>query len=373
MNLSSLLTQLSRIIVGALFIFSGFIKANDPAGFGFKLEEYFEIFGTEFMMPFAMGLSIFICVFEVFLGILLLIGKWIKPTVFLLLAMIVFFSFLTFWSAFFDVVTDCGCFGDAIPLTPWESFTKDVILLVLILIILKGMKHIKPLFSDKISNNIVAVGLLTSLAFPLYTYRYLPVKDFRPYAIGNNVEELMKVPEGELASPIMEMLFIYKKDGQQYEFTMENLPENIADYEYVERIDKIIEEAYEPKVHDFTFTDMQGNDVTEAFLNKRTEYKLMTVQYDITKSDLDVQPKLEELTKELTSKGILVYNLTAAGKSQIEALNSTLNYQTMDRTTLKTIVRSNPGLVLFKGNTVVMKWPSTRFPSTKEVLSYIQD
>ena len=146
------LVNISRILVGLLFIFSGLIKINDPVGFSFKLEEYFgpTVFNIDFLLPYVLPLAIFIVVLEVLLGVFLLIGLKKEFTIYSLFAMIVFFTFLTWYSAYFNKVTDCGCFGDAIKLTPWESFTKDVILLVLIVIIMIGLKYIKPLFNNKL-------------------------------------------------------------------------------------------------------------------------------------------------------------------------------------------------------------------------------
>jgi uncharacterized membrane protein YphA (DoxX/SURF4 family) len=363
-----LLTNISRVFVGGLFIFSGLIKANDPMGFGFKLEEYFEVFGTHFMIPLAMAMAILICVFEVLLGIMLLLGKMPKLVNRLLLAMIVFFTFLTFYSAYFDKVTDCGCFGDAIPLTPWQSFGKDIILLVFIVILIAGEKCIKPILSPKMTNYITIGGTALSLIFPLYTYRFLPVKDFRPYKIGADIEEGMVT----IKQPVVEMLFIYEKDGERVELTTDELStfENLGDYTFVERIDNIIDPGEPAPIHDFVFNDETGMDVTNVFLDQNG-YKLLTVQYDLDRTDMAMQPELEKLAAALEEKGVKPYHVTAGTKEQIAALGSSLKYYVVDKTTLKTIVRSNPGLVLFKDNLIVMKWPSTRFPSVDKVMSYV--
>lgn len=333
-------------------------------GFGFKLEEYFEVFGTLFMIPLAMPMAIVICVFEVLLGILLLLGKYRKWTIRLLLAMIVFFTFLTFYSAYFDKVTDCGCFGDAISLTPWESFTKDIILLLLILILLAGEKHIKEFLPAKLANRITLLGTLGSLIFPLYAYRYLPVVDFRPYKIGNDVEELMVT----IRPPDIEMVFIYEKDGVQEEFSMDALPKDPA-YKYVDRIDKVLDPGEPAPIHDFAFYNDQGEEVTNVFLDKKG-YKLLTVQYDISKTDLSLQDDMEQLEKDLDNKGVTSFHVSAGTSDEMKELNSPMTYYSVDKTTLKTIIRSNPGLVLFKDNVIVMKWPSTRFPDVEEVMKY---
>lgn len=168
----------SRIVVGLLFIISGLIKLNDPIGFSYKLEEYCQVFGLQFLLPTTLFLALFMVILEVVLGVMLLVGFKPKFTVYSLLLLIVFFTFLTFYSAYFNVVKDCGCFGDALKLTPWESFTKDVVLLIFILILLFGINFIKPLFSKKICRFyfnfsylfIMFFGLLR--AQPLANYRF---------------------------------------------------------------------------------------------------------------------------------------------------------------------------------------------------------
>lgn len=362
----NLLSQISRVLVGVLFIISGLIKANDPMGFGFKLEEYFEVFGMPGLGVIAMPLAILICITEVFLGIALLLGIWRKLVSLSLLGMIVFFTFLTFYSAYFNKVTDCGCFGDAIKLTPWESFTKDVILLVLILIIVRGQQFIKPIFSRQINSLLTFIFLAISIIFPLYTNHYLPVKDFRPYAIGNDIKEQMQVPEGELASPEVELVFIYEKDGQQHRFKTSELPSDIASYTYVDREEKVIREAYEPPIHDFAFTDANGINQTESFLME-LGFRVFIVQYDLSENDDASQPELNALFEELLKNDIPVWAATSSSDADIEAFNAPYDFYNMDRTALKTIIRSVPGVLLLHDNKILGKWPSTSLPDMEEL------
>ena len=191
------LVNISRILVGLLFIFSGLIKINDPVGFSFKLEEYFgpTVFNIDFLLPYVLPLAIFIVVLEVLLGVFLLIGLKKELTIYSLFAMIVFFTFLTWYSAYFNKVTDCGCFGDAIKLTPWESFTKDVILLVLIVIIMIGLKYIKPLFNNKLLYIFPSISLILCIVIVNQVLSHLPLIDFRPYKVGANIIDNMVIPE----------------------------------------------------------------------------------------------------------------------------------------------------------------------------------
>jgi len=188
----------ARIFTGLLFIFSGFIKANDPTGFGYKLEEYFHVFHTDFLNDYATAIAIVVCALEIILGIWLLLGFYKKLVAWGLLLLIIFFTFLTFYSAFFEVVTSCGCFGDAIPLTPWQSFGKDLVLLALILIIFVYRNQITPLIKDPTNRGLVATfTAVLSFGIGIYTFMYLPFIDFLPYKIGNNIPSLMVLPEGK--------------------------------------------------------------------------------------------------------------------------------------------------------------------------------
>src|SRR5690554_751381 len=200
-----LLTSFSRLFTGILFIISGLIKLNDPVGFSFKLEDYFtqDVLNLPFLTPLALAIAVFVVILEVVLGVMLLLGYKKKFTLWTLLLMIVFFTFLTFYSAYFNKVTDCGCFGDAIKLTPWESFTKDVILLVLILILFVGKRYIKPLFSRNINSILVFASLVFCLAITYHVLQHLPIIDFRPYKIGANIQEGMTMPE-DAPKPIYE-------------------------------------------------------------------------------------------------------------------------------------------------------------------------
>src|SRR6266498_2620470 len=199
MKTKKIIVSFCRIFVGGLFIFSGFIKANDPLGFSYKLKEYFEVFKGdtglsmfEWFAHIALPLAIIICVSEMILGVMLLIGFKRNLTLWLLFAQIAFFTFLTFYSACYNKVTHCGCFGDFLKLKPWESFWKDIALLVLITLLFAGKENIKPLFTPMIVSALFLMGVIFSIGFPMYAYRNLPPLDFRAYAPGENIKENMK-------------------------------------------------------------------------------------------------------------------------------------------------------------------------------------
>jgi uncharacterized membrane protein YphA (DoxX/SURF4 family) len=368
------LTQISRILVGVLFIISGLIKANDTLGFSYKLLEYFEIFNTQFLNPFAVGISMLVCIFEIVSGVALLLGIYNKLNAWLLLLLIVFFTLLTGYSAITHKVTDCGCFGDALKLTPFTSFMKDVVLLVLIVFIFIGTKHIKTLVSLPIANIALSVSFLVSVAFTLYTYLFLPVKDFLPYKIGNNIQELTLVPEGA-PKDIVEMVFVYEKGGQNFEFSANNLPEDLDAYNFVDRKDVIIQKGFVPPIHDFKIYDELGVELTDSFFASN-DYKLLLVQNKIDKSRTGLEGKIAEISRDWIASGKPFWALTSSNlgeaKTYANAQQFSFVYHNMDDIPLKSMVRSNPGIILLKGNVVVKKWSAYQLPSRETLQKLMQ-
>lgn len=353
----NVITQISRIFVGILFIISGLIKLNDPIGFSYKLEEYFnaDVLNMEFLIPYALLIACFVVIFEVVLGIMLLIGFKPKFTIWSLLAMIVFFTFLTFYSAYFNKVTDCGCFGDALKLTPWESFTKDVILLVLIIILFFNQKYIQPILPKTPLNLIVFAAYSLCLFIAFYVLQHLPLIDFRAYKIGTNIQKGMEIPEGAPQDEY-EMKFIYKVNGEKKEFTdkeLELIPENA---EFVDRTQTLIKKGYVPPIHDFTI-EKDGNDYTESVLNEPKV--VLLVSYDLNKSKEKGMEKLEAFHQKALEKGYLVIGLTATSQETIDKYKKqfglTFDYYFCDTTTLKTIERANPSIVILENGTIADK------------------
>jgi uncharacterized membrane protein YphA (DoxX/SURF4 family)/peroxiredoxin len=355
--MKKIITQFSRIFVGALFIISGLIKLNDPVGFSYKLAEYFSepVFNIPFLVPFSLTLALFLVIVEVLLGIMLLIGYRSKFTIWSLLLMIVFFTFLTFYSAYYDVVKDCGCFGDALHLTPWQSFTKDVVLLFFILILFANKKLVKPLFNKGLQNLIAALGVVVAIFMAYHVLNHLPIIDFRPYKVGTNIQKGMEIPEGAPKS-VVEMIFIYKVNGVNKEFTEKDLMNIPEGAEFVDRKDKVISEGYVPPIHDFTMTK-DGSDYKEELL---LEPKLlMVVTYDLALADESGMQKVQKLNQEATSKGYKVIGMTNSSVEEIEKAQKKYNlkfdFYTCDATALKTIERANPSIVILEKGTVKQK------------------
>ena len=356
-----------RILVGALFIFSGVIKANDPLGFAYKLDEYWEVFGMDWMKPLSLFVSISVCTLEMLLGFMLLIGSRIKLTLWLLFLMILFFAFLNFYSGYYDKVKECGCFGDFIVMTPWQEFRNNIAMLVMTIVMLFRSSHIRPLFGRMFENILMVIAIIKCIGFPLYTYNYLPVKDFRPYAIGKNIQEGMQLPPGAKTDSI-QMVFIYEKGGKQIELTPEQIKTIDSTYKYIDRKDKMIREGDKPAIHDFSITSVDGSDYTEQILNY-PGYCFFLVCYDLEKTNKNVFGKINDFAKLCRQDSVPIIDLTSS--SEIDAFKketgADIDFYLTDGTTLKTMIRSNPGLMLLKKGTVIDMWHYHSFPSYTEV------
>ncbi|WP_438711410.1 BT_3928 family protein [Aquimarina muelleri] len=351
-----ILVTFCRIFVAALFLFSGFIKLNDPLGFSYKLQEYFGegVLNLEFLIPYALLIAVFLVIFEIILGITLILGYLPKFTVWSLLLMIVFFTFLTFYSAYFNKVTDCGCFGDALPLTPWESFTKDLILLALILVLFFGRKFITPVHPIAVHKWVVFVSFTLCLGFAYYVLMYLPVFDFRAYKEGIDMLKGMEVPEG---APKAEFAYHWKFDinGEEKIITTSgDYPKVEGEFINVETEE--LKEGYEPAIHDFAI-EKDGNDYTVELLKK--EKLLMIVAYNLSKSEDEGFTAIKEVTDKAKSQGFTVIGLTASGSKDISDVRAKYDldfyFFSTDETALKTVIRSNPGILKLKYGVIQQK------------------
>lgn len=351
-----ILTSIARIFVGILFIISGFIKLNDPLGFSYKLQEYFstDVLNIPFLEPYALAISIIVVVLEVVLGVFLLIGYKPKFTIWSLLLMIVFFTFLTFYSAYFDKVKDCGCFGDALKLTPWESFTKDVILLILILIIVVGQKYITPVFNSLWTNVLASSSLILSLAFGYHVLMHLPSIDFRAYKIGDNLLDNMATP-ADAPKALQEFKWTFNVNGKEKTIVTDgSYPE--VDGTYVDVETKVIKEGFQPAILDFSI-ETETEDFTEEFLVK--ERLLMVISYNLETAEQKGLDQLKAITDLALSKGYTVIGLSASGddvKNQVKSrYDLNFEFYLCDEKALKTVVRSNPGILQLDKGTVRQK------------------
>jgi len=308
-----LIVHLSRIFVGAMFIFSGFVKLVDPIGSQYKFEEYFSegVLNLEFLIPYALPFSILLIIVEIMLGVSLLLGYKSKITTWSLLGITTVFLFLTWYSAYYNKVTDCGCFGDAIKLTPWETFWKNVLLIGLILLLLIGVKNIKALFSKRINTSLIILSFVSFSYITIHVLNHLPIIDFRAYAVGKNITEGMEFPE----------------DGSV------------------------------PPVHDFMLEDTQ-NDLAPEIL--AMDKVLLVIVYNASKSDDKGFIDIKYIADKAISKGYNVFGVSASFEDDLILIQNNydlpFDFLFCDETTLKTMIRANPGVMTLSKGTVTGKW-----------------
>ena len=361
------LTHVVRLIVGSVFLFSGFVKLIDPKGSAYKFEEYFgaDVLNLEFLIPYALPFAIALIIIEITLGTMLLLGLRPRFTLWSLVVLTALFLFLTWYSAYFNKVTDCGCFGDAITLTPWETFYKNVILLVFIVFLLVRIYDIHALFGDLFAERVAGFFLVVFLLITLHVLRHLPIIDFRPYAIGKNIREGMLIPD-DAPKAVFEDTWIYNVNGEEKEFTTEEKPWNIEGATFVDRITKTISEGYEPPIHDFTM-ELDGVDLTDELLQE--EKLMLVVMYDLKKTKKKGLKRLKKVTDKAMQYGYKVYAFTAASPEEYLKIKDTysLDFDMLfcDETTLKTIIRANPGIVILDKGTVKGKWNWRDFKKIK--------
>jgi len=366
----------SRLLVGLLFIFSGLIKANDPLGFAYKLEEYFIVFDMMWFTSLSLFLAMFICILEIVLGVAVLVGVKMRFFTLLLLLMIIFFTWLTGYSAITGEVTDCGCFGDAIKLKPVGSFIKDLILLFFILIVYLKRKSVHPISKSSLPNILLGISFVLITIFTVRSYFHLPIKDFRPYKIGNNIPELMVCPEG---SPVDEYQVIYTlihvETGETKKVTdKEYLTEKIWEDKNWEinsdkTVSKLIVEGCKPPIHDFSIST-DGNDITDSKLQDEN-FSLWVIAYDLDNSNVESFKEINILAGEMerSSMGTFLLTSTSNAEQFRHENGAAYPFYNTDVTTLKTIIRSNPGLLLVKGGTIMGKWHYNDIPTIEELQS----
>lgn len=353
----------SRIFVGGLFIFSGLIKLNDPIGTQIKLSEYFVVFTEDFgsffhaFIPWALELGMIMIVLEVVLGVAILLYWRMNISTWVLLGLMVFFTILTFYSAYFNKVTDCGCFGDAIKLTPWESFTKDIVLMIFVLHLFWYRKSYQPLLANKIGSSIVVATTVISLIAGIYAIQHLPFSDFRAYQIGAHIPTQM-IPSEQ---PIIE--YIFEKDGE--EVTSQKY---ISDSTYKYKSSRVVnEEKTKAKITDYSVYSPDGSELTQSTFDGPL---LLFVVYDVAKASNKNQEAINSLVKDLDGK-VPMLMLTSSTAEAIETYRHenqfAVPYGFSDATVLKTIIRSNPGIALWKDGKVLGNWHHNDAPTSEEI------
>jgi len=346
-----------RFSYGPFLIFSGFVKTVDPLGFSYKLQEYFEVFGMLWLNDFTLILSIFICTFEIMLGFLLILGSYTLTVLVLNLLMMLGFTFLTFFSAYFNVVTDCGCFGDFMKLDPWFSFQKDIVFVIVSYVLLHYRHLILPILDESKVKYSILTALIIFMFFPIYGISKLPLIDFRPYKVGSNIAELRKLPS-DAKLDVYDDIWYYELDGKTTEYKTEEKPWDIEGAKFVDRKTILVQKGDEPKIKDFNIvSDLTKNDITDSVLS--LDYVALVIIYDLDKSNLKGLEFVDNSIDELSNTGIPSLTLSSSNflNNQIFDKSKQISVPyNVDQTTLKTMIRSNPGIILLKKGNVISKF-----------------
>ena len=357
--------SIARTILALTFLFSGFVKAVDPLGTVYKIEDYLKAFGGVFtdLLPLAGTAAVCLILVEWLLGWAMLLNVRTRWTSWLCLAFYLVMTPLTLWIALTNPVTDCGCFGDALVLTNWQTFWKNIVLLGLTIVLLCCRKAIPQLFSWWMEAAVALLALASGGILMMYSYNHLPPLDFRPYKIGNNIPELMEIPEGA-ETDVYETTLIYEKDGVQQTFTLENYPKQDSSWTFVDQKSVLVKKGYEAPIHDFEILTMDFDDLTYDILESEDPVTLVTM-YDLKKTNRKQAAKLRDLWNECWERGEKCYFLTGSGESDIYAFAEENGWSeeeaesvfcTIDPVTLKTIVRANPGVFVVQNGIIIDKY-----------------
>lgn len=348
--------SVARTLLALTFLFSGFVKAIDPLGTVYKIEDYLKAFGGFFtdLLPLAEFAAIALISAELVLGACLLFNVRTQWTSWLSLAFYLVMTPLTLWIALNNPVSDCGCFGDALVLTNWQTFWKNIVLLSFVIVLLICRKAIPQTFVWQAELSIAVITFLAGIGLMEYTYHHLPLMDFRPYKIGNNIPQLMEIPD-DAEPDVYETTLIYEKDGVQQKFTLENYPKGDPDWTFVDQKSVLVKKGYEAPIHDFEILTMEFDDITYDILESEEPVTLIAM-YDLKKSDLKQISKVKALLQHDNT-----YILTGSGEDEIEAFCEEFDIEfesfcTIDPVTLKTIVRANPGVFVVQNGTIIDKY-----------------
>lgn len=369
------ITTVCRFVLAVVFIFSGFVKAIDPLGTQYKIQDYLDAFGWTGVFPEFVPFvaSALLGMLEFCLGVYLFFGirRIIAPRA--VVAMMAVMTPLTFWLAWDHPVSDCGCFGDALVLTNWETFGKNVVLLAMSLVVLKWRRRLFPLATTRFDWLIALYGFLYILCMTVYCYRHLPVFDFRPYYVGADIRQGMSIPEGEEPTEF-ETRFVLQKDGVEKEFTLENYPDST--WTFVDSKTVVKKQGYEPPIHDFSMIRYDdGEDITEQVLADEG-YTFLLVAHQLGQANQSRMDLINELYDYCLEYGYAFYCLTSSSDEDIlkwqEDTGAEYPFCLMDNITLKTMVRFNPGLMLLKKGTVVGKWSIIDIPDEYQLVGPLE-
>ena len=367
-----LVKNLCRIIVGIVFIYSGFVKGIDPLGSDYKFTDYFNAFGMGWMNATTLFFSFALSLAEFLIGTALLFNLWVSRMAWGSLLFMAFFTPLTLVLALTNPVSDCGCFGDATLLTNWQTFWKNIILLLLAIMIFVYRKEYKSSLSLMGQFSFLTLAGAGMLCLSIYCYRHLPVLDFRPYAVGKNITEGMRLPEGtEPDQYEVTLKYKNKQTGEVQSFTEENYPwQDTLNWEYESSSERLVKKGYITPIHDLVIEHPTLGNITEEILED-DNYTILAVAYNLNQSDTQYQPAINRLAEYAREKGIRFYGLTSSSERDIEAYKKRnhvpYEFCTADEIQLKTMIRSNPGVIILREGTILDKWAGKDVPDVKEL------
>jgi len=360
------LRTFSRIFLGLVFIFSGFVKGIDPLGTTYRIEDYFIAYGTEWALPFVLFLSIFLCTLEFVLGVTLVFNIKLKQISWILFLMMAFFTILTLYDAIYNPVPDCGCFGDAIKLSNWATFYKNVFLMVFVLIVFINRKKIKSPLSGFYGYSIILIATILFSWFSVYSYNHLPSIDFRGWKVGKDME-----PENNAVEKVY-LTYKNKKTDEVKEYLSPDYPWNdsvwMSEWEFV---DQRIDDSETVKHHELKIEDEFGEDYTDNFI-KNPHYQFIIVAWSLDETNKKAFNKINEYYKNTENDGHTLIVLTSEQPENIKRFAkkdvcADYEFYNADDIVLKTMIRANPGLILMKNGVVLAKWHYNDFPEYSEI------
>jgi uncharacterized membrane protein YphA (DoxX/SURF4 family) len=365
--------HLARILLGLTFIFSGFVKGIDPLGSMYKFTDYFNAFHMPWLLSLAFGLGVLLAAAEFFLGIAMLFNFFTRITSWFMLAFMSFFTGLTFVLALTNPVTDCGCFGDALVITNWQTFYKNLVLIALAIFVFIERNKFKSKNGPTLSIALTAMTMTFYIYLVVYSYNHLPIIDFSPYKVGVNIPDAMKVPEGA-PKAIYENQLIYQnlKTGEEKQFSEANYPwQDTLNWKFVKMGEqKLIQKGYTPPIHDFRIETAEGEDIKDFFLYEE-KGTFMVISSNLQKSNKIAMAEIAAFATKAKNKGYKFIGLTASSPDSFELYKAetgaNFEFFNTDEISLKTIIRANPGLILVKNGTIIGKYHYNDIPNPEEL------
>ncbi len=355
----SISLQVGRYLFGAVFVFSGFVKAIDPMGFSYKIEEYLRTFGGFFesLADYALLVAVLLSTLELIIGLNMIFKVHFNSTSVLALLFMLVYTPLTLYIAIKNPVTDCGCFGDAIIISNWATFAKNSVLFGLLILMLIFSTRYRPFLTKKLQYIFAGVFVLMGISLSVLSYRHLPMIDFLPFKVGINIPQAMDIPDNAPKDQY-QTTFIYEREGEQKEFTLENYPKNDSSWIFVDQKSKLIKKGYTPVIHDFSIVNEKFDDITQEVLSYPGKTYLL-IMYDVDDSSKKGAEKAEQVYQNALKNGDKFYALTGSSDTEVQKFidktGVTYPFWKTDPTTLKTIIRANPGIVLLQKGTILKK------------------